>query len=95
MNFRCEDRIKPLLDGLPMFEEESEMNQHPLSHMIRIQRVNRIRVAWLLAIGTEVEKLERVARAAMALWPNVYIVPEWESTREELWEALKEVKHLL
>ena len=66
------------------------MNKYPLSHMIRIQRVNRIRAPWLQKIGGEVKKLERVRKAADALsWP----FPQIEQ-QEELELALKEVEYL-
>jgi len=51
--------------------------------------------------GEEWEALLRVARAARALYPHIYLVDEvltgvnMEGTREELYEALKEVEHLL
>ena len=46
---------------------EKKMTKYPMSHMIRIKRVTRIRVAWLQRIGSEVAKLERVAREAKKL----------------------------
>ena len=67
------------------------MNRYALSHMIRIQRVNRVRSPWLLGIGNDVEKLERVVLAAKALsWP----FPQIEQ-QDELELALKEAEHLL
>ena len=43
----------------------------------------------------ERSRLLRVARAARALYPNIYLQPEWESTRQELYEAIREVNGLL
>ena len=48
------------------------MNRYPLSHMIRIQRVNRIRAPWLQRIGTEVTKLEKIVRLARDIDEDAY-----------------------
>ena len=36
------------------------MTTYPLSHIIRIQRVNRVRAPWLRRMGDEVAQLEGV-----------------------------------
>ena len=76
------------------------MNKYPLSHMIRIQRVNRIRAPWLQKMGGEVAKLERVARSIDGLMeiaeiamPDTYFASD--SRVCEAREALKAVEHLL
>ena len=48
------------------------MKIYPLSHMIRIQRVNRIRSPWLMHIGDEVAKLEAEIRDLRFLTASSY-----------------------
>ena len=71
------------------------MNKYPLSHMIRIQRVNRIRVPWLQKIGGEVAKLERVARAAKGAVRHMQMCGDESDAQRNLLKALREVEHLL
>lgn len=44
---------------------------------------------WGQRLDDDYRALLRVARAARALYPNTYVLDEWQSTREELYEAIK------
>lgn len=77
------------------------MNRYPLSHMVKIQRVNRIRAPWLQKIGTEIVKLEKVVNIARDIDKDAYFSMEGGKhflvdfdLIDSLHEALKEIEHL-
>ena len=77
------------------------MNRYPPSHIIRAQRVNRIRAPWLQRIGLEVLRLEEVVKIAREVDNDAYFSTEGGKHLlvefdiiDRLHESLKKVEHL-
>ena len=77
------------------------MNRYPPSHIIRAQRVNRIRAPWLQRIGLEVLRLEEVVKIAKEVDNDAYFSMEGGKhflvdfdIIDRLHESLKKVEHM-